>query len=234
MTRFPTLRFFLYAAMIVASGMLAIYWFGWQPKPLFARVTFGSDQSQSVWFIAKGTSLYIDRNAEDGVQPEEYLGQSRIKLPFEITALDGKTIYQNISVGLQLAPDALSEQLRQKLFFEVDIQGTAQFRQSGMVEMSEQVSDAATLQIDSVLQLRMPENDVPTQLVAGGESAEIRAEVVTIHPDERARISLDTKTDPAQLVDPSSQIKVPVVEIIFPAGDSTSVLPRRFTLDDLC
>lgn len=234
MRRLPTLRFLVFAALMVVIGTAAVYWFGLQPKPLFARVTFGSDQSQSIWFIAKGTSLYIDRNAGDGVQPAEYLGQSRVDLPFEFTAADGQTVYQNISVGLQLAPDALSVQLRQKLFFDVEIAGSAKFRQSGLVEMSEQIQDAATLQVDGVLELRVPENGVPTQLMAGGDAAEIRVEVISVHPDARATIWLDTKAALEQPSNTTAEISVPVVEIHFPSTNSTVVPAGRFTLDELC
>ncbi len=234
MRRMPTRRFLIFTALLVVVGTMAVYRFGLLPRPLFARVTFGSNHSQSVWFVAKGASLYLDRNPDDGVQPEEYLGQSRVDLPFEITAADGKTSYQNISVGLQLAPDALSDQLRQKLFFDADIRGTAQFRQTGLVEMSEQIQDAATLQVDSILQLRVPENGVPAQLMAGGESAEVRVEVITIHPDARAKISLDTKAALEHPSNPTSEMKVPVVEILFPFTNSTRVPAERFTLDELC
>lgn len=235
MRRLPTVPFLVIAALIALFGTVAIYWTSLQQKPLFACVTFGADQSQSVWFVATGASLYIDRDAGDGVQPAEYLGQSRVDLPFEFTALDGQTVYKNISVGLQLAPDALSDQRRQKLFFDVDVDGTAKFRQSGLVEMSEHVNDAATLQVDSVLQLRVPEKGVPTQLVVGGESADVRVEVVTVHMDARAGISLDTKTSVDQPSNSNmSEVKVPVVEIRFPAANSSTVSTERFALDKLC
>ena len=199
------------------------------------RVVFGPNESTRLWFIAKGLHLYMDRDATDGVQPTQYLGKVKAILPFDITASDGETVYQNISISLLLAPEAVSDDRPQELGVDADINGMARFSQYGFVNMADQPGQAATLHVDGPLKMRLREHGPPCRLIANGEPTDICVDVSTIDPDGHGGMMVYSSDRRDRSVRAFPQDVTPVLEVAFPSKvPGSSSIRQRFALDEFC
>ena len=223
------------AAILTTVVAVFVAFYVTRPTPLYTQIVFGPNESTRLWFIARGLHLYMDRDASDGVQPTEYLGKVKAKLPLDITTSDGKTVYQNISISLLLVPEAVSDDRPQELVVDVDINGMARFSQYGFANMVDHPGLAATLHVDGPLKMRLREHGLPCRLIANGEPTDVCVDVSTIDPDGRGGMMVYSSDRRDRSVRAFPEDVTPVLEVAFPSKvPGSSPIRQRFTLDEFC
>ena len=228
-------RIAILAALLIAAAAAAVVIYSTRQKTLYAEVVFGPNQGTTIWVVAQGMHLYIDRDDSDGIQPDEYLGETAAKLPFVVTSSDGTSKYQNVSFSLQYVPSAVREDRPQELNVDVDVTGVAEFSQYGAVKMDDEPDTAPCLRVDGPLKLGLRKDGPPVRLALDGQPTKVFVSVNTVQPDNRAWMMVYSSNRRDRSLRAFPPGVAHVLEVKFPpAAANTEPVVRRFTLNEFC
>ena len=221
--------------LVVVVGLICAsivaYWTSC-PKPLYGHVVLGPDDRIRIQFIACGPDLYLDRNQDNVPQRSEFVGKLRIEFPIERTDPNSSTRYI-ISGGLMFAPERLSAGELQQLDLNVDVLGSATYRQGGGPILADSPHKPGLAHFDGPLAIRVRMRDL--RLRVGAEPIPMRVEVSTYRPELGgwAVVYSNQPGDRTKYAFPPHV--APEVEIDFPAkAKGAPSIRRRFQLNKFC